>query len=327
MDLSYDREQTARAYDAYGEKEWARHDTAPFNRVSFEIHRHYLERFIRPGDRVLEAGAASGRFTVELARLGARIVVVDISPGQLELNVANLAAAGLESAVEARTLADIVDLREFPNGSFDAVVCYGGPLSHVLDRADDALRELFRVTTPGGHLLLGVMSLHGSLHAFLEAADAEIEEFGIDEMEAINATGDLPTHHSSLGTPAHLFSWDDLRTRLERLDGNIVAASSANFLSIGNDELCERWRQDPGDVGALPRMGDPQLRAAGRDRLGDPHDRGRQTPSGRRNPARASPSRRPPGRTRSSPRRTRARRGSDTCLPSSSSRRPTPSPP
>ena len=245
MDLSYDREQTARAYDAYGEKEWARHETTPFNRVSFEVHRHYLERFIRPGDRVLEAGAASGRFTVELARLGARIVAIDISPGQLELNAANVAAAGVGSAVEDRELADIVDLAAYADASFDAVVCYGGPLSHVLDRADDALRELIRVTAPGGHVLVGVMSLHGSLHAFLEAADAEIQEFGIDEMEAINATGDLPTHHSSLGTPAHLFSWDELRTKLERLDGDIVAASAANFLSIGNDELCERWRQDP----------------------------------------------------------------------------------
>ena len=26
MDLSYDREQTARAYDEYGEQEWDRHE-------------------------------------------------------------------------------------------------------------------------------------------------------------------------------------------------------------------------------------------------------------------------------------------------------------
>ena len=80
MDLSYDREQTAKAYDAYGEHEWDRHEKAPMDRVSFHIHRHYLTEFIHRGDRVLEAGAASGRFTVELARLGARIVVTDISP-------------------------------------------------------------------------------------------------------------------------------------------------------------------------------------------------------------------------------------------------------
>jgi ubiquinone/menaquinone biosynthesis C-methylase UbiE len=245
VDLSYDREQTAKAYDAHGELEWDRHEQAPMHRVSFHVHRHYLAEFIRSGDRVLEAGAASGRFTVELARLGARIVVTDISPGQLELNVANVGEAGLESAVEARELADIVDLSRYPDGSFDAVVCYGGPLSHVMDRADEAVGELLRVTKPGGHVLLGVMSLHGSLHAFLSSADAEIEEFGIDEMQAIYETGDLPATHSSLGTPVHLFSWAELRSLLERHTCDVVVASAANFLSVGNDEVCERWLQEP----------------------------------------------------------------------------------
>ena len=245
MDLSYDREQTAKAYDAYGEREWDRHETAPMHRVSFHIHRHYLTEFIHRDDRVLEAGAASGRFTVELARLGARIVVTDISPGQLELNVANVGEAGLGSAVEARELADIVDLSVYEDSSFDAVVCYGGPLSHVMDRADEALDELLRVTKPGGYLLLGVMSRHGALHAFLPSAESEIEEFGVDEMQVIYETGDLPTSHSSLGTPVHLFSWAELRTFLERHACDVVVASAANFLSIGNDEVCERWRQDP----------------------------------------------------------------------------------
>lgn len=244
MDLSYDREQTARAYDEYGEQEWDRHERAPFHRVAFHLHRHYLKEFIHSGDRVLEAGAASGRFTVELARLGARVVVTDISPGQLELNVVNLAEAGLESAVEARALADIVDLSAFADGEFDAVVCYGGPLSHVMDHADQALGELLRVTRPGGHVLLGVMSLHGSMHAFLAGVDAEIQEFGIDEEQAIVQTGDLPSDHSSMGTPAHLFSWAELRALLERQDCDVVVASAANFLSIGNDEVCDRWLQD-----------------------------------------------------------------------------------
>ncbi|MGZ5306166.1 MAG: methyltransferase domain-containing protein, partial [Actinomycetota bacterium] len=132
----------------------------------------------------------------------------------------------------------------FADGEFDAVVCYGEPLSHVMDRADQALGELLRVTKPGGSVLLGVMSLHGSLHAFLAGADAEIEEFGIDEMQAIFESGDLPSNHSQIGTPMHLFSWDELRALLERHGCDVVVASAANFLSIGNDEICERWLHD-----------------------------------------------------------------------------------
>ena len=245
MDLSYDRDQTAKAYDEFGDKEWERHETSPFNRVSFRVHRHYLTQFIHHGDRVLEVGAGAGRFTVELARLGSRIVVTDISPTQLELNAEHVAEVGLESLVEAREPADIIDLSRYQSDSFDAVVCYGGPLSYVMDGADDALDELLRVTKPGGHVLLGVMSLHGSMHAFLSGAWEEIADYGVEEMQAITRTGDLPAHHSSMGMPVHMYSWNGLRTLLGRHPCDLAVASAANFLSIGNDEVCERWLQDP----------------------------------------------------------------------------------
>jgi SAM-dependent methyltransferase len=243
--LSYDRALVSALYDEYGDQEWERHETTPFGRVSFHIHRHYLTEFIRGGDQVLEVGAGAGRFTVELAKLGARVVTTDISPAQLELNATHVGEAGLESHIEAREPADILDLSRYPDGSFDAVVCYGGPLSYVMDGADAALDELLRVTKPDGYILIGVMSLHGSLHAFLGGAAAEIEEFGIEEMEAIQESGDLPPNHSSLGMPTHLFSWAELRALLERHPCDLVVASAANFLSIGNDEVCERWLRDP----------------------------------------------------------------------------------
>jgi ubiquinone/menaquinone biosynthesis C-methylase UbiE len=245
VELPYDRALVAALYDEYGNQEWERHETSPFNRVSFHVHRHYLTQFIHHGDRVLEVGAGAGRFTVELARLGARIVVTDISPTQLELNAEHVAEVGLESLVEAREPADIIDLSSYQNGSFDAVVCYGGPLSYVMDGADVALDELLRVTKPGGHVLLGVMSFHGSLHAFLGGAAEEIANYGVEEMQAITRTGDLPTHHSSMGTPMHLYSWTGLRTLLARHPCDLAVASAANFLSIGNGEVCERWLQDP----------------------------------------------------------------------------------
>ena len=45
-----------------------------------------LDDFVSAGDRVLEVGAGPGRFTIELATIGATIVVGDVSEVQLELN-------------------------------------------------------------------------------------------------------------------------------------------------------------------------------------------------------------------------------------------------
>jgi hypothetical protein len=90
-----------------------------------------------------------------------------------------------------------------------------------------------------------VMSRFGSLRAFLSVADEEIEAFGLQEMQDIVDTGYLPGNHSTLG-PMHLYTWAELRALLERHPCEIVTASAANYLSIGNDETCERWiRDDP----------------------------------------------------------------------------------
>ncbi len=71
MGEKYDPEHISRFFDEYGESEWERLEVDAPARVSFHLHRRYLRRYIRRGDYILEAGAGAGRFTMELARLGA----------------------------------------------------------------------------------------------------------------------------------------------------------------------------------------------------------------------------------------------------------------
>ncbi len=94
-----------------------------------EVHRRFLRRHIPEGADVLGIGAGPGRFTIELARMGCRVIVTDVSPVQLSLHQRHLAEAGLEGAVAERRHLDIRDLSSVPDASFDAVVAYGGPLS------------------------------------------------------------------------------------------------------------------------------------------------------------------------------------------------------
>jgi SAM-dependent methyltransferase len=238
----YDREQVARFFDEYGEKEWERLDARPMDRVNFEVHRRLLQEHVGRGDRVLEIGAGPGRFTLELARLGARILVGDISPRQLELHREKTAA--VEDAVENRLLLDVVDLSELPDGSFHVTVCYGGPLSYVLDRADDAVAELLRVTRPGGRVLLSVMSLLGAARAFFEFFPELIAEHGWTKSVAeVFATGVL-TAEINNGHVLRMYRWRELETLLGRHPCRLLAASASNYLVIGNDEafaLDDRW--------------------------------------------------------------------------------------
>jgi ubiquinone/menaquinone biosynthesis C-methylase UbiE len=231
--MKHDPERAAEFFDRYVELEWTRFDDERTPSTSLDVHLEYLRRYVSAGDRVLDVGAGPGRFTIELAQLGATIVVADVSPGQLEFNRLKLADAGLDAAVSDRVLADVVDL-PFDDASFDAAVCYGGPISYVVDRAGDAVAELVRVTRPGGHVLVSVMSLVGAGQTYVDAVIDVAGRYGIELTERIFTTGLLPQGPDLGHLPMKLFRWRELRELLEP-HGEIVAASATGLLRPSKD--------------------------------------------------------------------------------------------
>lgn len=237
-EIPYAPEYIAGFYDQYAEREWERFDRRPMDRVALEVQRRFLRESVGAGDRVLDAGAGPGRFTLELADIGARVLAGDISPRQLELHREKTAA--VETAVEDRVLLDIVDLSRFRDGEFDAVVCFGGPLSYVLGEADRALSELLRVTRPGGRVLLSVTSLLGAASAYFDFSEL-IDEFGWQRaVDDVLATGVLPADINR-GHVCRLYRWRDLRAMLDRHPCRLLVASAANFLSVRRDDWDERF--------------------------------------------------------------------------------------
>jgi SAM-dependent methyltransferase len=234
MPMAHDPEYTAQRYDTYGEREWERHEATWAARTSFAIHCHYLTMFVRSGDLVLDAGAGPGRFTIELANLEARVHVCDVSEVQLRLNAERVQAAGREAAVVSRVKLDICDMGMFSDGQFDVVVCFGGPISYAMDRADVALGELCRVTRPGGHVLLSVMSSAGAARRFLPQILDEGRRFGPEYNDKVLETGDL-ARDTNDGHECHMYRWSELSQLLVQ-HGEIVGASATNFLTAQHDE-------------------------------------------------------------------------------------------
>ena len=247
----YKAEQVARFFDTYGIREWNRLVQDPANEVSLHVHTYYLEKYVQPGQRVLEIGAGAGRFTQVLAQLGARIIVGDLSAIQLDLNRQHAAQYAFTSAIEAWEQMDICDMSRFTAQSFDCIVAYGGPFSYVLDQRDRALAECLRVLKSGRLLISSVISLWGSAHRQLDS----VLGTSVSTNQQITNSGDiLPGMILNREQYFHMFRAVELRKWLKGAGVQILAMSASDCLATGWGEKLGAIRNDPEKWQELLRM-------------------------------------------------------------------------
>ena len=121
----------------------------------------YIHKLVTPGTKVLEVGAGTGRYSIELAKEGYDVTAVELVEHNLDILRKN--AQGMPNLLSFR--GDATDLRAFADNSFNAVLLLG-PMYHLYEREEQnkALDEAIRVTKPGGILMTAFLSVYAIMH-------------------------------------------------------------------------------------------------------------------------------------------------------------------
>lgn len=130
---------------------WARfYDAAQWSnrRVNAAAAARAAE-LVPAGARVLDCAAGTGRFSLAAAERAGSVLCTDLSEAMLEQAERKARRRGLSNLRFARR--DVAALPD-PDGCFDAVIAAN--VLHLLPEPERAVRELWRVTAPGGRLIL-----------------------------------------------------------------------------------------------------------------------------------------------------------------------------
>lgn len=129
---------------------------------------------LKAGGTFLDVAAGTGGLSLPAARLGATVLATDWSPKMIEHFNARARDEGLDA--EGRVM-DCHAL-DIPDNSYDVTGSQFGVM--LVPHQAQALREMVRVTKPGGRVLLiayGDPSEFEALHVFISAVQAVVPEF------------------------------------------------------------------------------------------------------------------------------------------------------
>ena len=152
-------------YAQSAEYEWKRLVQDAYHKLEFDTTIFFLKKYLPKKGLILDAGGGPGRYIIELAKKGYEVILFDLVEENLEFAKKQIKKAKVKSRVKEIVQGDIRDLSKFNDNTFDAVLCLGGPLSHIKGekQREKAILELIRVAKFKAPIFISVFGKFGKL--------------------------------------------------------------------------------------------------------------------------------------------------------------------
>lgn len=134
--------------------------TSKHGSVEFLTTIRYVEKYLKPGNRILEIGAGTGRYSHALARRGYAVDAVEL----VEHNIKIFQKNTLPNEQITISQGNALNLSAFPDNQYDITLLLG-PLYHLYTVEDkrQAIREAIRVTRQHGVIFAAYVISDGCL--------------------------------------------------------------------------------------------------------------------------------------------------------------------
>lgn len=220
-------------YNKIANHEWERLNN-PYSLVEFESTMFLIKKYFPNKGSILDIGSGPGRYSIELAKLGYKMTLLDLSQTELDIAREQFEHHGLSSHGFHCSCA--LDLDQFEDNQFDSILVLG-PMYHIHDESDriKVQTNVHRILKKNGIAIFAYINTWGTLKSSLyELSD----DFHDKANFKLMLDGDLKLDSKNAFTTAHFTTPPQALNEMRRSKFEIISyAGAESFISGMNLEI------------------------------------------------------------------------------------------
>lgn len=153
--------------------------------IEFITTIHYIDKYLKKDDRILEVGAGTGRYSLYYAKQGYQVDAIELIPKNIETFKSHIK----DNMNIKINQGNATDLSMYDDNTFDITLVLG-PLYHLFDKEmqKKAIEEAIRVTKKEGIIYIAFILFDSSLVAYGFGNYELIDNIGINKRITDNYT-------------------------------------------------------------------------------------------------------------------------------------------